>query len=252
MSTRNYVIHPIPLTKFEMPTPRMLAHTSYHQILPMVEYVWYLEGTRQNVIVDSGVDEKTLKEYGYKSETVQTLNEGLAKLGASVNDIDVIIATHLHMDHMKLAHEFSKAKVIVQRKELEFASNPHPLYALTYPAEVIKGLDYEVVDGDTRFEDGINLLFTPGHSEGGQSVAVRTAQGTAIITGFCCINANFDPVEAGIHQWGPPEAKKRPFTIPGMNVRPMDAYDSMVRIIRLADLLIPVHEYSIMNKTTIP
>lgn len=252
MSMKNYVIHPIPIMKHDMPTPRILAATSYGEILDMVNYIWYIEGTRQNVIVDTGMDTKVNRAYGYKSETVQTVEEGLKKVGLSTDDIDVIIATHLHIDHMYFAHKFRKAKIIVQREELEFAINPHPLFSVTYPTEIIKGLNYEVVDGDTTFEDGINLYFTPGHSAGGQSVAVNTAMGIAIITGFCCVQANFEPVPTTIHQWGPPDAKKRTFTIPGMNMSPMDAYDSMVKVLRLADLVIPVHEQDFMLKATIP
>jgi hypothetical protein len=34
----------------------------------------------------------------------------------------------LYHEHITLAHKFPKARVIVQRAELEFARNPHPFY----------------------------------------------------------------------------------------------------------------------------
>lgn len=252
MPAKNYIIHPIPLMKHEMPTARMVSHTSYGEIFNNVNYIWYIEGTGQNVIIDAGMDTELNIAYGYKSETVQTVEEGLKKVGLGVDDVDIVISTHLHVDHMSFAHKFRNARIIVQRDELEFALNPHPMFATVYVEELIRGHDYEIVDGDTRFDDGINLVYTPGHTPGGQSVAIRTAIGMVVITGFCCIQANFEPVPADVHQWGPPASMKRKFTVPGMHISPLDAYDSMVKVIKLADVVVPVHEESIMLKATIP
>jgi len=252
MSLKDYVIHPIPLMKHEMPTARMVSHTSYGEIFNNVNYIWYIEGISQNVIIDTGMDTEVNIAYGYKSETIQTVEEGLDKVGLGTDDIDVVISTHLHVDHMYFARKFRKASIIVQRKELEFALNPHPMFATAFPEEVIKGHSYEVVDGDTKFEDGISLILTPGHTPGGQSVAINTTSGLVVITGYCCIQDNFEPVPTAIHQWGPPGAMKRPFTIPGMHINPLEAYDSMVKVMRIADLVVPIHEEKTMLKTTIP
>ncbi len=149
---------------------------------------------------------------------------------------------------MDFAYKFINARFIVQRKELEFALNPHPLYAATVPAKIVRGFDFEIVDGDVKFEDGIKLIFTPGHSAGGQSIAINTKEGLTVITGFCVIQANFEPVPTDVHQWGPPASLLRAFTIPGMNMNPMQAYDSMLRVMKLADILIPIHEPNIKLK----
>jgi len=253
----NYVIHPIPLVKvLEFPKLRMTCpfyagvHFDYGQMVPIVNYVWYLEGGEQNIIVDAGITGERLAARGHKVEYIQTLDEGLRKVGLAVGDIDLLVMTHLHHDHITLAHKFPKVKVIVQRAELEFARNPHPFYVeRTHDPpdymELIEGLDYEVVSGDAKIDDGIEVLFTPGHSAGGQSVAVKTAKGTAIIAGFCCIQENFEP---------PPELRERgaSFIIPGMHLNALDAYDSMAKIKRLADLIIPLHEAQLIHKATIP
>ncbi len=255
---RNYVIHPIPLVnlldflKLRMVYPIYFGQRfDYAELCPMATYVWYIEGGEQRILVDAGITtEKFAGRRGYKAEHIQTLEEGLEKLGLKPGDIDVLILTHMHHDHVTLAHDFHNAKVIVQRAELEFARNPHPFYLERQgdPAdyrEMIEGLDYEVVSGDTRIEDGIEVLLTPGHSPGGQSVAVRTAQGTAIITGFCCIQENFEP---------PAELRERgvSFIIPGMYFNAFDAYESMARVKRLADLILPLHEPGLINRATIP
>ncbi len=40
-------------------------------------------------------------------------------------------------------------------------------------------------------------MLTPGHSPGARSVVIETAKGAAMITGFCCKHANFNPTENG-------------------------------------------------------
>ncbi len=254
---RNYVIHPIPLVKLlEYSKLKMVypiyagLKVDYGQIIPMVIYMWYLEGGGQNIIVDAAVTAEKFAARGHKVEQLQTLDEGLNKLGLKPGDIDVLILTHLHFDHITLAQEFPKAKVVVQQAELEFARNPHPfnVESLRQPADsmkVLEGLDYQVVSGDTQIDDGIEVLLTPGHSPGGQSVAVRTAEGTAIIAGFCCIQENFNP---------PPELQEKgvSFMLPGMHLNALEIYDSMARIKKLADLIIPLHEADLVSRLTIP
>ena len=74
-----------------------------------------------------------------------------------------------------------------------------------------------------------------------KSVAVKTAQGTAVITGWCCQQENFDP---------PIEFKEKgfPFTIGAAHTNPVQLYESTRRVMDLADVIIPCHEYeSLIN-----
>ena len=245
----NYVIHPIPLeTIGGFAKPKMTYPFNWGQTVSMGVYVWYLEGPRENIIVDVGIAPERLLTRGYTVEPIQTLDQGLKKMGLGVGDIDFVIVTHSHHDHIALAHKFPKAKFIIQRAELEFARDPHPLFRAIHPKdlpELIEGLHFEVVEGDTKFDEGIDLLHTPGHTPGGQSVAVKTARGTAIITGWCCIQENFDP---------PTEIRETglPVIPPGIHTDLIEAYRSVARVESLADLVIPVHELGLVHRATIP
>lgn len=245
----NYVIHPIPLqTIGGFAKPKMTYPFNWGQTVSMGVYVWYLEGPRENIIVDAGIPPERLLTRGYTVQPIQTLDEGLKKVGLGVGDIDFVIVTHTHHDHIALAHKFPKAKFIIQRAELEFARDPHPIFKAILPKdflELIEGLHFEVVEGDTKIDEGVELLLTPGHTPGNQSVAVKTAQGTAIITGWCCIQEDFAPPaeirEAGL------------FLIPpGIHTDLMQAYESVVRVKNIADIIIPVHECELVHKATIP
>lgn len=233
---KTYVIRPIPLVEVEFPKPKMTHLSGFGVNIPIVIYVWYLEGTEKATIVDAGITAERLASRGYKVKPIQTLAEGLRKVGLAAADVEVIILTHLHHDHYAEARGFPNAEVIVQRSELEFTLNPHPMFASMWASdyrELLAGLRFKTVEGDTVFADGIDLLLTPGHSAGGQSVAVRTSRGKAIISGFCSIRENFEP---------PPRAHGMPVVAPGILIDALQAYDSAARIKELADIILPLHE----------
>ena len=94
------------------------------------------------------------------------------------------------------------------------------------------------LDGDANILEGIEVILSPGHSVGGQSVAVNTAEGQAIITGFCCNDKNFPST-------GPAIA-------PGVHIDLIEAYDSIQKIRQMADILIPLHDLSIGKMKQIP
>jgi len=244
----DYSIHPIPLVKHNFAKPKMTHLHNYGQIIDIVNYIWFLEGPKQNIIVDAGIPPERLIKRGYDVESIQTVEEGLKELGLGVEDIDMVIVTHSDHDHIALAHKFRKARFLIQKAELNFARNPHPLFKALRPkdqTELMDGLSFEVVEGDIKVDDNIELLLTPGHTPGGQSVAVKTKKGRAIITGWCCIQENFDP---------PPEVRDKglSFIPPGMHTDLLEAYESVAMVKRLADLVIPIHELGFIDKRTIP
>jgi glyoxylase-like metal-dependent hydrolase (beta-lactamase superfamily II) len=174
---------------------------------------------------------------------IQTIEEGLAKFGLQPDDIDIVIVTHLHWDHIELARMFVNAKFIVQEDELNAARNAkYPVEG--YMKELFEGLNFEIIKGDAQVIEGIKVLLTPGHTAGGQSVAVETEKGTAVIAGFCCIRENFEPSEA--------IRKNMPFIVPGIHISVPQASESMLKIMQVADIIVPSHELEYCTVDTIP
>jgi len=98
--------------------------------------------------------------------------------------------------------------------------------------------------GDKKIVDGLEVLFTPGHSPGCQSVAVDTKKGRAIITGFCCLEYNICP---------PPEVAKLQDAIPTTIVYDWkQSYDSILRLKELGDIIIASHASKYMFVDKIP
>jgi glyoxylase-like metal-dependent hydrolase (beta-lactamase superfamily II) len=217
----------------------------YGQKVASCNYVWYLEGATDGILVDCGATAELSRQMGTSDEDIQPLEEGLGKLGVALRDIKTVILTHLHWDHVALASRFPDARFFVQKKEFDFALNPHPAVASSFRKEFFVDLNLQFTEGDQEIMDGVNVLFTPGHSPGGQSVAIDTPKGLAIITGFCCTLDNFSP---------PPEAKAKGLEIvaPGIHTNVLEAYDSALRVKDTAKTIIPLHDPKFLGVDRIP
>jgi glyoxylase-like metal-dependent hydrolase (beta-lactamase superfamily II) len=230
-----YRIRPLALTVQEAPMSSMTYLSNWDETVNVTGYIWYVEGGSKNIIVDTGGSAEGLSMLGFPAREVNTPEEALGKLGLKCGDIDTIIATHLMFDHIEFAREFENAKIIAQEDEIKYALNPHPFTGIFYwrVQELVRELRdqqrFEMVKGDAQVEEGIRVLLTPGHSPGGQSVAIDTDKGVAIITGFCCIDRNFE-------EWAVPVAPC------GIHVNAEQSYDSIVRVKEMADMVLPLHE----------
>ena len=109
----------------------------------------------------------------------QQLEPTLAREGLSVRDIDVVVASHLHMDHCGKLDLFERghADVILQRAEYEGAMRIPPPGVGGYVTSQYRDLDvkWKLIDGDQDLVDGVQILSLPGHSFGSQGLAVRLA-----------------------------------------------------------------------------
>lgn len=241
----NCFIRPIPLVKAKLEKFKMTYGFNFGQLFDFTVYAWYIEGLGEKILVDAGASVEYLqKARGIPSEEIQTLESGLGKLGIIPDDVDLIIATHLHHDHIAYANRFPRAKVLIQRAELEFAKEPHPVCTGHYCKEFFEGLNFEIIEGDSKICDEVDIFSTPGHTPGGQSVSIKTSQGIAVITGLCTIQENFEP-PLSIRE-------TMPVIAPGIHTDALKAYDSVLKIKEMADIVLPLHEPAFRQKDSIP
>jgi glyoxylase-like metal-dependent hydrolase (beta-lactamase superfamily II) len=207
--------------------------------------IWYIGGIKERILIDAGGSAETMIRRGYSAEHISSPAEALKRVGITPDEINIIICTHLHNDHMGLGHLYRNAKFIIQKTELEANFNPHPLEAPRCVSKsVLEGLDFQVIDGDTDIVEGVRALFTPGHTRGGQSVVVDTAKGKVIVSGLCTIRDNFEPPE--------PIGKLMPVIPPGIHLDAREAFDSLIRIKQEADIVVPLHDAEFALQSNIP
>ncbi len=234
-----YVIHPLVVGINETDQGIMTYQKGYGKRIYLPIYVFYLEGGDQKILVDTGMEEFMVPP-GAAEDTnlkIMEFEEALATVNLKPEDVDIVIQTHLHNDHCENTYKCTNAKVYVQQAELDFFKSPHPLDHRYY-SDLLDESEVVTVEGDREIAPGIRVILTPGHTPGGQSVAVETDRGTAVITGFCCNAENFPSVG--------------PAVTPGVHINAIEAYESAQRVRELADILIPIHDVEIGRSGKIP
>jgi len=137
-----------------------------------------------DILVDTGigdVPEKLRRFYPVRRDS--NLIDSLAAEGLRPGDISIVINTHLHFDHAGNNRLFPDARIIVQRKELEFARNPPRFLKGGYIRDMFETPNLEPVDGDMEVVRGVRVLQTPGHTAGHQSVLIDAGEKRYIYTG---------------------------------------------------------------------
>jgi glyoxylase-like metal-dependent hydrolase (beta-lactamase superfamily II) len=113
------------------------------------------------------------------------LPDELAAAGIRPAEVEAVVLTHLHTDHMGWAvpadSPFPGARVIVQRAEAEAFATARQEDRLLRPLREQGRL--QVVDGDTRLGPGVEIISTPGHTPGHQSVLVSSGEESLLVTG---------------------------------------------------------------------
>ena len=206
-----------------------------------LEVVFFLiEGAPKKILVDTGSWAAMMAKYWPgKGVDFQTFEEALAKENLKADDIEIIIHTHLHHDHVANTSKCKNAEVYIQEEEWIFAKAPHPLQSQYYPPELFRGWKIRLIRGNKELFPGIEILHTPGHTPGTQSVAVQSREGTAVIPGFCCTYDTFaEP--AKVLPEGHPFAHWEVFA-PAIATDLSQAYNSALRLKSIADVLLPCH-----------
>lgn len=245
-----YRIHPIVVGTKQFDKGMMTYQHDYGQPYTIPIYCWYLEGGDRHIIVDTGEIHplQSADRQQAIGGAIYTFEAGLAKHGLTPERIDTVIHTHLHNDHCENDYKCLNAEIFVHPAELAHIHDPHPLdfrYAADFIEDVEENGQLRLVESDREIVDGIQVMHTPAHTEGGLTVLVETAGGTAAITGFCTIRDNFFP---------PRQIKAMEMEVipPGTHVNAYAAYDIMLRVKKLADILLPLHEPAFADGKPIP
>jgi N-acyl homoserine lactone hydrolase len=246
----HYKIHPIVVGTKVFDKGMMTYQHDYGKPYTIPIYCWYLEGGDKKILVDTGElsplqskdRENALGGKIYKFE------EGLALWGLKPEDIDIVIHTHLHNDHCENDDKCINAVFYVHEKELARIHNAHPLdfrYNEDFITDVEKRGQITTLNGDADILPGIKVIHTPAHTEGGLTVLIDTSAGKAAITGFCLIMENFNP---------PPRVRAMEMEVipPGTHVNVYEAYDIVLKVKDMADILLPLHEPAFASVGTIP
>ncbi|WP_137109195.1 N-acyl homoserine lactonase family protein [Rhodobacter sp. SY28-1] len=122
----------------------------------------------------------------------QTAEGALALLGLAPRDIDLVILSHGHIDHVGSLPLFAHAPIVLTTRE---RAEPAPLYfGSARPIPWPEAL-YHQIDADTPVCEGLTLIPTPGHTAGHLSALVALPDGRHVILAADAINRASEPAE---------------------------------------------------------
>ncbi|UCH58062.1 MAG: MBL fold metallo-hydrolase, partial [Candidatus Bathyarchaeota archaeon] len=128
-----------------------------------------------NIIVDPGILQ--LGRYG-------AFQKRLAEFGLKPGDIDVVVNTHCHLDHIEANYLFRGKPLIVHEKELEYCRQ---LYWPEYADAFMGIMEVDPISGSKRLTENVRVIETLGHTPGSISVIAETAEGLVASIGDAAI-----------------------------------------------------------------
>lgn len=215
-------------------------------------FCFYVDTGEHKILVDTGLcDEARATKFHHKCEKRGCLEapEALRKLGVQPEEIDIVLLTHLHWDHVQNLKTFKNARFICPEKELKWAFNPLPLYYRSYEAGIlgieapILGVPFEIYDGETEIVPGISVFPTPGHSVGHHSVTVKTIAGDIVLAGDAIFQTrNLEPnLEEKWRYW-----------VPARFVNSIEGWQSVEEIDKRADYVLACHDEAVLAHPVYP
>lgn len=112
------------------------------------------------------------------------------ELNLKFEDVNHVVLSHLHWDHIENCDLFPNAKIYIQRVEMAYASCP--IYPLYYEVEDIVNLldnfrdQIVYLDGDEQITENVKLVLLGGHTVGSQAAYITTSKDVVILSGDIC------------------------------------------------------------------
>lgn len=164
----------------------------------------------KNYLVDASFDTKKLddkqrRNLGILSES--RIEESLALLGLTTDDINDVLMTHMHHDHSggltqlesdgSIGSKFKKATIHIQKIEWYEMQNPNKRTRGTYLKENCEPIAHQVKTFDEEIEivPGIRLIHTGGHSNGHSILLLEQNNETIIhMSDLLITHTHFNPL----------------------------------------------------------
>ena len=155
--------------------------------MPMDYFTWVVKGKDRVVVVDTGFTAEVAKQR--KRQWLRCPVETMSELGVRAADVEDVVITHLHYDHVGNFHKYPNARFHLQEEEMHFATGHYARYFRhSFEPEDVVGMvrlnfkgRVEMHRGDFDLAPGISLHFLGGHTAGLQVVRVHTHRGWVVL-----------------------------------------------------------------------
>jgi glyoxylase-like metal-dependent hydrolase (beta-lactamase superfamily II) len=140
------------------------------------------------ILVDAGIGSASAPARGW-APVPGRLPDHLAAAGIAPDDVDTVVLTHIHADHIGWSMDEAGAPL----PQCLIPASAQPRSRPSTPARRASrrgcssrcGHGPRPVDGGETLAPGVRIMPAPGHTPGHQSVLVSSAEETVVITGTC-------------------------------------------------------------------
>lgn len=148
------------------------------------------------MLIDAGLGDKESEKFYrmYAADRSRTLDDALAEAGIAPDDIDIVLASHLHFDHAggftyrdtagRVRPKFPKARYAIRRGEWNDATRPHERNRASYLADNFVPLHeaglVDFIEEDGPIMPGVRVQRTGGHTMHHQIVWIESGGDRAV------------------------------------------------------------------------
>jgi len=167
-------------------------------VLIMCFQSYVVKTPHHTILIDSciGNDKPRPLRPKWNMKTDETYMRALASAGFSVEDVDFVMCTHLHVDHVgwntrleagRWVPTFPNARYIFGKTEFDYwaeqnANSPvPPIVDSVLP--VVEARQAEIVGNDYEIGDHVRILPTPGHTPGHVAFTLGRGKDDAVFSG---------------------------------------------------------------------
>ena len=187
---------------------------------------WVVRTPHHTILVDSCIgNHKNVPRPAWNQKNDDVYMDRLAAHGLRVEDIDYVMCTHLHVDHVgwntRLENglwvpTFPNARYVFNRTEFDFWSAKNdaepvgPMVESVLP--VVAAGRADIVGDDYGIGDHVRLLPTPGHTAGHVAIQFGRGRDEAVMTGdifHSPLQARYPDLSPGFDQDGVKSAVTR-------------------------------------------
>ena len=215
--------------------------------MPIDYFVWLLRSNKRTIVVDTGFTKETAEARGRTFLRCPT--EGLELLGVNASEVEDVILTHMHYDHVGNFDLFPNARLHIQDKEMTFATGRnmrHRPFRNSMNIEDVVGMVRQVYadrvdfhDGDFEMAPGLTVHLVGGHTPGLQFIRVFTKRGWVVVASDAChLYANMEKVN--------------PFPVIYHLDDMLEGYETLKRLADSPDHIVPGHDPLVMERYHAP
>lgn len=215
--------------------------------MPMDYFVWLARSQTQTFVIDLGFTAEVAARR--KRDYLRSPIDGLAALEVDAAQVENVVITHLHYDHVGTFDSFPRARFHLQDEEMKYATGRymrHKRFNHGYEVDDVVGMVRLVYKdrvvfhrGDAELAPGLSVHHVGGHTAGLQCVRVFTKRGWVVVASDA--SHYYEHFETD-----------RSFTTVFHVGQALEGYDTLRRLADSPEHIVPGHDPLVMQRYPAP